>query len=181
MSKKLISEIELLLNAGDSDDFFSKVSELFLKENRFVLKDVNELEGKCFVVEDYQRGYKWTQEQVEQLLNDIAEHNPDDGFYCLQPIVVKRFKEDDGKLKWEVIDGQQRLTTIFLILRYLEGSKPFYCIDYRTRQSSGEFLKLENLAEVVKKVQRWAELIGNDQSYNNSDVYHFFKALKAIQ
>ena len=67
----------------------------------------------------YQRGYRWTPTQVKQLLNDIREftkrENPQpEEFYCLQPLVL-RANDDDS---YEVVDGQQRLTTVLLILRH---------------------------------------------------------------
>ncbi len=77
-----------------------------------------------FFIPDYQRGYRWGKDQILALLNDLNEfeNSPDSsGFYCLQPLVVVR--RDD---EWEVVDGQQRLTTIFLILRHLQqGVNPF--------------------------------------------------------
>ena len=78
----------------------------------------------------------------EQLLKDVwdfaknppqHEQGKEKPFYCLQPIVVKKRNETE----WEVIDGQQRLTTIYLILKNLENqierdqknfSKIFYSI-----------------------------------------------------
>ena len=90
-------------------------------ENILELKTINELNQFCFFIPSYQRGYKWTNKEVEDLLNDIDEFKPkqiddsdDKTWYCLQPIVVKKRESD-----FEVIDGQQRLTTIFLILNYL--------------------------------------------------------------
>lgn len=89
---------------------------------------IAELIGKgSFCIPKYQRGYRWTQDEVEKLLNDIYEFNADgteaNEYYCLQPIVVKKNKE--GKIKegeyWRIVDGQQRITTISLIL----GSKKF--------------------------------------------------------
>ena len=100
-----------------------------LKNSKLKLKSIYELlcneEGKAesFFIPSYQRGYRWTKQQVEELLEDIWEFisknkKEDDEFYCLQPIVVKRNKEDNTK--WDVIDGQQRLTTIYIILKVLE-------------------------------------------------------------
>lgn len=103
-------------------------------------RKVADIEGD-FILPDYQRGYRWTSEEVKLLLNDIYENgnNP----YCLQPIVVKKRK--DGK--YELIDGQQRLTTIFLIYKYLQSKFPVYVppfsLSYETREMSGRFL--ENL------------------------------------
>lgn len=92
------------------------------------LKSVADLAGKHFFIPSYQRGYRWDTDQVEALLNDLAEFeaiNDSKKFYCLQPLVV--FKQDKAKDKdddvWEVVDGQQRLTTIFLILKHLNGSE----------------------------------------------------------
>lgn len=56
---------------------------------------IAELIGKgSFCIPKYQRGYRWTQDEVEKLLNDIYEFNADgteaNEYYCLQPIVVKK-------------------------------------------------------------------------------------------
>ena len=115
-----------------------------MAENKIELKSVSELLGKKFFIPSYQRGYRWTDLQVENLLNDIWEFctGVDGDFYCLQPLVVKERKKDslaemkqansidevERKLKgeWIVIDGQQRLTTIYLILKVLGNDKyPF--------------------------------------------------------
>lgn len=78
---------------------------------------IAELIGKgSFRIPTYQRGYRWTQDEVEKLLNDIYEFSTDETnsseYYCLQPIVVKKFKEG----WYRIVDGQQRITTISLIL-----------------------------------------------------------------
>ena len=68
-----------------------------------------------FYIPSYQRGYRWTEQQVLDLLNDILEfRNKNSGFYCLQPVVVKKLSNG----YWELLDGQQRLTTLFIILKY---------------------------------------------------------------
>jgi len=115
-----------------------------MAENKIELKSVNELLGMKFFIPSYQRGYRWTYLQIENLLNDIWEFSKgvDGDFYCLQPLVVKERKKDllaeikqansiedvETLLKgeWIVIDGQQRLTTIYLILKSLENEQiPF--------------------------------------------------------
>ena len=53
------------------------------------LKTIEGFRDFHFLVKDYQRGYKWTEVEVNQLLNDIDEFQPQEGFYCLQPIVIK--------------------------------------------------------------------------------------------
>lgn len=80
-----------------------------------------------FIIPDYQRPYAWGDKECQTLWDDLfafsfpedEEGNPDPGLfnpdeeYYLGPIVT--FKNEDGYL--EVIDGQQRLTTLMLLLR----------------------------------------------------------------
>lgn len=87
-------------------------------------KSVAELSGEHFFIPSYQRGYRWDEVQVKALLNDLAEFenaNTAGKFYCLQPLVVKPKTEGGLIVEFEVVDGQQRLTTLFLILHQLLG------------------------------------------------------------
>lgn len=118
------------------------VKFLYLKkmnETKLELRLVGNITGN-FYIADYQRGYRW-KEEVEMLLNDISEVEEGKN-YCLQPIVVKR----DGD-KFELIDGQQRLTTLYLIQRFTKIYRPKiqikYTISYQTRENSKSYL--ENL------------------------------------
>ena len=76
-------------------------------------RKVGEIKGR-FIVPSYQRGYRWGENEVKRLLDDIytIHESEEDGLktYCLQPVVVKRIGDH-----YSLIDGQQRLTTIFLI------------------------------------------------------------------
>ena len=73
------------------------------RDNKIELKNVTELCGMNFYIPNYQRGYRWTNQQIDDLLNDINEFNDNDGFYCLQPLVVKQRKEDVfKKIKEEI-------------------------------------------------------------------------------
>ena len=81
---------------------------------------VNEFQGfppgTVFSIPRYQRGYRWTGEEVSALLDDLEEFGKsDECVYCLQPLVVQAM--EDGKIN--VVDGQQRLTTLAIILRVL--------------------------------------------------------------
>lgn len=67
----------------------------------------------AFFVPAYQRGYRWGTTEVARLLDDVHESEGEP--YFLQPIVVK--SRPDGR--WELVDGQQRLTTLYLILKYM--------------------------------------------------------------
>ena len=67
-----------------------------MEENKIKLISVSELLGMKFFIPSYQRGYRWTELQIENLLQDICGFNKDiDGeFYCLQPLVVKERKKE---------------------------------------------------------------------------------------
>jgi hypothetical protein len=103
------------------------------------LKLVGDITGRFFVAR-YQRGYRWGRHEVERLLSDIW--NSKGAPYSLQPVVVKRRSEGE----WELIDGQQRLTTLFLIFLFMQREKlqnaaPPYSIAYETRPGSEKYLQ----------------------------------------
>lgn len=105
------------------------------------------LDGKNhFYVPCYQRGYRWNRKQVYELLGDLysfrKQYNMDKGtgvgnFYCLQPVIVREIEDsgvrclvfgdkaaDSSVRLWELIDGQQRLTSIYILLAYLINNCP---------------------------------------------------------
>ena len=109
-------------------------------DNLIEIREINKLIKEKFFVPAYQRGYRWDKKQVIDLLDDIYEFmnkpNKQSGeFYCLQPVVVLRNGE-----RCEIIDGQQRLTTIKIIHEYLKAKATFE-IEYATREGSKEYLK----------------------------------------
>ena len=139
------------------------------------LKPIKDFQDFHFLVKDYQRGYKWTKEEVTQLLNDIYEFEPqkENEFYCLQPIVIKEEKVSKEK---ELIDGQQRCTTIYLILKYL--GKDTFELNYQTREKSAEFIKeIDSLAIAGE----WKDWVDAHPDKDNVDNYHFFEAYQTIQ
>ena len=92
-----------------------------MNNNTLKLKSIFELLNEEFYIPSYQRGYRWTDKQVEALLEDIWDFrnkNPKkEEFYCLQPVVVTK-PSNSTNSPWELIDGQQRLTTIYIILSF---------------------------------------------------------------
>lgn len=119
-----------------------------MANNNISIKAINELLKSNFFIPAYQRGYRWTEQQVTDLLNDINEFSPKEiansnekTWYCLQPIVVKKNENE-----WDVIDGQQRLTTIYLILHFLNQGyvenrrKNLFGLKYETRENSAHYL-----------------------------------------
>ncbi len=136
------------------------------------LKSIENFRGFHFLVKNYQRGYKWTATEVRQLLDDLNEFEPKENeFYCLQPIIIK--VDNDKK---ELIDGQQRCTTIYLILQYL--GQDLFDISYQTRKQSAEFLtKIATLGISGE----WNDWVASYSEKDNVDNYHFFQAYQTIQ
>ncbi|MRX48264.1 DUF262 domain-containing protein [Pedobacter puniceum] len=151
--------------------------------NNISIKPISELLGMNFFIPAYQRGYRWTEQQVTELLNDIWDfinkpNKKDDEFYCLQPVVV--IKSDDKTKNnnnligdwYDVIDGQQRLTTTFLVLknleRFVESERNNFKIQYETRKGSEDFLiKLDSKSEVDSK--------------KNVDYFHIYNSHTTIK
>lgn len=118
-----------------------------------------------FFIPDYQRGYRWGEKEISTLMKDLKEfcEKHDSGFYCLQPITLKQMSTDEIKEKkldqvkteneewFEVVDGQQRLTTIYILMSCAYEAtivpmlqKTLYELRYETRESSADFLKSLN-------------------------------------
>lgn len=168
------------------------------------------MDGRYLYIPAYQRGYRWTPKQVVDLLIDLfsytkaIKHDPysvvEGDYYCLQPIVARKITnaseiniigEDsgldiDGLIRqnkiWEIVDGQQRLTTIYILYKYLMVENGFpndqklsneypgrelYHIIYATRKDSPSFLD---------------NLTGSNGSGNtNIDFYHMSQAYETIK
>ena len=166
--------------------FLSKLKHVVTNNNTLILKTIKDLIPLNFFVDDYQRGYKWLPQQVSELLNDIHEFSlGGEDFYCLQPVVVKHHNpESTGERgRWELIDGQQRMTTVYMILSYLDNDK--YSIDYRTRKGSSEFLSNHLKHSIDSKdwddfLEKYTNRDSHEASLDNVDNYHFYTAYKVI-
>lgn len=91
-------------------------------------KSISEIWKDEYVVPLYQRNFAWMEEQIRQLLQDIYDHHTDSGNYYLGSLVV--LQRNDGK--FEVIDGQQRLTALQIICKDL-GITFRPCLHYDSR------------------------------------------------
>lgn len=152
------------------------------------LRLVGDIEGRFFVPR-YQRGYRWGAHEVGQLLEDIRESKGAD--YSLQPVVVKR--RSGGEL--ELVDGQQRLTTLYLIFLFMkrEGVGPTYSIAYETRLESQDYLEhldpareRENidfwhLSKAYQSIASWFGKFGHRRQHEADELYGaLFKSVRVI-
>lgn len=142
-------------------------------EKKLTFISVRDLLNEKFFIPGYQRGYRWQPGQVLALLNDIWDfrtkwmvQRSQNAKYCLQPLVVSR----KGPHEWEVIDGQQRLTTLFLILQRLDilnEAGQCYSIVYETPYAEGVYeldvnrinpddtIDSYHLSEAIKTIDIW--------------------------
>ena len=162
-----------------------------MEEQKIGLRYVNDLLKIKFFIPSYQRGYRWTEQQVRDLLDDIEEFDPiqientnTKLFYCLQPIIIKqcndeikeKYNLEFSNIWYEVIDGQQRITTILLIIHYINemyrGRQKHSEIqlEYQTRENINSFLKNLNIDETN----------GINIDDSNIDFFHISKAYKII-
>lgn len=135
-------------------------------------KFVGDITGD-FIIPAYQRGYRWN-EEVSMLLNDLNEI-PDGKEYCLQPIVVRAL----GNEKYELIDGQQRITTLFLLLNYIRTFRPKmkikFSIDYEIRSNSKKFISTIDFDDIKNDPQNIDEYFINNAALI---IYRWFKDQK---
>jgi hypothetical protein len=173
------------------------------------------MDGRTFLIPSYQRGYRWTEKEMTDLLSDLYSFALKDDkktgeFYCLQPIITQQFTDEDtveyilieggietdNKKVWTVIDGQQRLTSIFILYKYLleqkewdkaklleRQGKQLFHLAYETRKSSTQFLENlgaqnlkydfidhDHISNAYKTIETWIDGEGAriSQLYNRS-------------
>lgn len=91
-----------------------------------------------YIIPLYQRNYSWRKEQIEALIQDVyeaCEQNPKGNYYIGSLVVLRRHNGD-----YEVIDGQQRLTTLSLLTKIL-GVTNFPILYYESRPEVEEFFE----------------------------------------
>ena len=146
-----------------SQEDITTIKRIFNKDlnDELTLKSVGDICNNeiNFYVASYQRGYRWGKDEVNALLDDIYDvyiHKDKAQNYCLQPLVVKKCKEDNNR--YELLDGQQRLTTLRIILNTLnQNQDSIYSIDYeQNRQIDNDFIDdaKKTIGEWVKKKKK---------------------------
>ena len=149
-----------------------------------IRRAIPDLLNKKYYIPEYQRGYRWEETQVLDLLQDLYAFFIGDTkgqFYCLQPIVVKE-KQMNNELWYEVIDGQQRLTTIRIIMQIYDqlNSNMFttishkYTIMYATRPDMVDIFESIKIvpptasspATIDKIPSKWSHMIDSVYIYN---------------
>lgn len=155
-------------------------------------KDVytNYLRDRIFKIPEYQRGYKWSEKQISQLILDINSFETDetdDLFYCLQNITLYPSVADRNIL--HVVDGQQRLTTTYLLFCFLGVQD--YLKDkfiYAVRESSNVFMqKIQNESQnFIHSILHAKDFDSfctefEDLDFDHQDIYYMYSAIRTFQ
>ncbi len=142
------------------------------------------ISGSTFIIKDYQRGYRWETQQIEDLLRDLKEfdHKNHTVKYCMQPLVVKKVSSQSEQhahelseiinsaspknrempeFLWELIDGQQRLTTALLILSSFEPNALPYRIFYSLTRNIDKYY----IQNAKKTIDNWFEQFVSNSKY----------------
>ena len=103
-----------------------------IKEAITIEKILNE---DTYIIPIYQRNYEWEQPQIDRLIRDVNSIEEDERYY-LGTLVT--FKRDDGS--YELVDGQQRHTTLNLIKAVLD-KKTFFNLKFQARSECEHFFR----------------------------------------
>lgn len=134
------------------------------------MKAFKDLSEFTFVIPSQQRGYKWTSKNVEELLKDLWEFSKQKtkNIYCLQPIAVVK----NGECEYEVLDGQQRLTTLFLLYKYLT-QKNAYTLNFERDSNECDKSRWKFLNDIDKE-----EKLDNSHQIDRFYITEAYKKIK---
>lgn len=147
-----------------------------------------------FYIPSYQRGYRWRRKQAEDLLADLYSFtkNKNGDFYCLQPVIVKPIPVGDPRRKvlgahaddaehnlWELVDGQQRLTSIYILLKAVEPvidanvTRKYEITPYSLHyESRPEFLK------EIEKANRDTEKLPSAHNIDSAHAHSVYQIMR---
>lgn len=135
-------------------------------------------EEAIYTVPIYQRNYAWRAEQIEQLISDVhdALADGDDGYFLGNLIVTRR---PGREADYEVIDGQQRLTTLYLLLTILaqDGARPYDAHRDRLRYES-RMRASEALRRVVTEASRHAASIAEVATNGDTGIHEGYNVVR---
>ncbi|MGO4771111.1 DUF262 domain-containing protein [Flavobacterium sp. W22_SRS_FK3] len=143
---------------------------------------LKEQSKEFFNIPLYQRGYKWESKHVIKLLNDIYNfEHADTKFYCLQNITI--VQKDNY---FNVIDGQQRLTTLTILLAYLNQKTLVYnkvrFPNNSIREETNKFLnEIITNNEAIFPDHSWDFFSESNPNYDHQDIYHIYNVYETIE
>ncbi|GAA7793963.1 DUF262 domain-containing protein [Helicobacter pylori] len=151
-----------------------------MKPDKKSLKNILVAEDEAYYqIPIYQRPYQWGKEQCEELLNDLFENYEDHGeddYFCGSLVFIQ---SDEGNKTYDIVDGQQRLSTFILLAKvlatlYSERLDPkiqeYLQESWSDRHEDGEKKKRKRLD---------FDLVGSSAKKDFQDALDFFDDLDA--
>ncbi|GAA9307680.1 DUF262 domain-containing protein [Helicobacter pylori] len=154
-----------------------------MKPDKKSLKNILVAEDEAYYqIPIYQRPYQWGKEQCEELLNDLFENYEDHGeddYFCGSLVFIQ---SDEGNKTYDIIDGQQRLSTFILLAKVLAT---LYSIDDKSIDDKYQGYLQESWSdrheggEKKKRKRLDFDLVGSSAKKDFQDALDFFDDLDA--
>ncbi len=144
----------------------------------YQLKDILATELSAYYqIPTYQRPYQWTEENCEKLLDDLFFNYEDDSDYFCGSLVLIAISEDSKAKIYDVVDGQQRLSTFILLAKVLAT---LYPVDDKSQEylQKSWIDKYEHNGKKKKKRLDF-DLVGSNAKKDFQDALDFFDDLDA--
>ncbi len=149
-----------------------------MKPDKKSLKNILVAEDEAYYqIPIYQRPYQWGKEQCEELLNDLFENYEDHGeddYFCGSLVFIQ---SDEGNKTYDIVDGQQRLSTFILLAKVLATLYPVD--DKRQRYLQESWSDRHEDGEKKKRKRLDFDLVGSSAKKDFQDALDFFDNLDA--
>ncbi len=149
-----------------------------MKPDKKSLKNILVAEDEAYYqIPIYQRPYQWGKEQCEELLNDLFENYEDHGeddYFCGSLVFIQ---SDEGNKTYDIVDGQQRLSTFILLAKVLATLYPVD--DKRQRYLQESWSDGHEDGEKKKRKRLDFDLVGSSAKKDFQDALDFFDDLDA--
>jgi len=146
-------------------------------------------QNEQYLIPIYQRNYAWEKGQVEQLIQDILdftsinqknEENDHTNIYYIGTLVVFARKDKNGQTIYETIDGQQRLTTLSILLSVLKNKFDMkfdfrHILSYESRESSNKTFEA-----IYRKPNNKKDDIFTDRDDYNSTMKNSYQTIESM-
>ena len=164
------------------------------------MMSIKELNGYHFEIPVYQRGFRWTRQQMKELIEDLYDFmvNGEQEIYCLQNVMVRQKADSTREIPtFEVIDGQQRLTALWILIMYYikykkdqanyenntynrPESLPIYSFSYDKKDYLTKYV--ESITSDVSDMHKTTDILAipKDEDIDSRLIYDAFSYVRSI-
>ncbi|STY94146.1 DUF262 domain-containing protein [Moraxella bovis] len=130
------------------------------------IETVNKMFDRKLTIPDYQRPYKWQTKHIKQLVDDIYSYFIKDKTQeCRLGVIV--LHKDEGKDEYNIVDGQQRLTSLFLLLYVLDGNKNPFGEPNFTNNKFNHSQSVEHIKQNYEYLESYVADLGLGDDFKN--------------